>query len=451
MKNIYHINRKAARNIMAIAFIALLPSAAIADNDTNIMGGQANVTNAKMEIMDEVCYVAYDLNLSNTKFKNHQSVALTPVITSSDGNNSVRMKTLLVNGRSQQIANTRKGHIPYAKKLQLVKRNNGKEQILHYSDTVALQPWMKDNSKMALHEDLCGCGNIKDENEYNLTSNVLPTLTYLSPAVEGKKEREVHGEAFLNFPVNQTAIYADYMNNPKELAKIMKTVDVVKNDKNTTITAIGIHGYASPESPYEHNKYLAEHRATALKEYVNNYYKFNDNIFDVSSTPENWDGLRNAVDKSNLANREEILKLISDSTLQPDKKEAAIKAQYPDTYKQLLKDVYPGLRRSDYVVRYTVRPFSVEEAREIIKVNPNELSLQEMYMVAQSYPAGSEAFNNTFRTAAHLYPNDTTANLNAGIAELRAKNYTKASEYLSKAGSSEEAASARKYLEMVNK
>ena len=73
-----------------------------------------------------------------------------------------------------------------------------------------------------------------------------------------------------------------------------------------------------------------------------------------------------------------------------DLKEGRIKAlDGGKIYASLLQDCYPGLRHSDYTVRYVVRGFNVEEAKQIIKTRPQQLSLQEMYLVAQTYAKGS--------------------------------------------------------------
>lgn len=99
------------------------------------------------------------------------------------------------------------------------------------------------------------------------------------------KNRAEEGRAYLDFPVNQMKIYPDYHRNPSELAAIKHTVDVVKNDVNTTITEIAIVGYASPEGRYAANARLAQGRAEALKSYVMNEYGFKADLFKVNSVP----------------------------------------------------------------------------------------------------------------------------------------------------------------------
>ena len=235
-------------------------------------------------------------------------------------------------------------------------------------------------------------------------------MPYLRPAAEAQKQRSEQGRAFIDFPVDRVELHPNYRKNPTELQKIIETINLVKNDKNTTITNIDIHGYASPESPYEHNAYLAENRAKTLREYVSNLVRLPGDKFTVSSTPEDWEGLREAVVASNLENKQAILELIDDGGLDPDVKEQRIKSKYPADYRFMLSTYYPALRHSDYVVSYTVKPFSVEEAKEVLKTKPQQLSLEEMFMVAQTYEPGSKEFNDVMETAVRLYPQDQTAN-----------------------------------------
>ena len=109
----------------------------------------------------------------------------------------------------------------------------------------------------------------------------------------------------------------------------------------------------------------------------------------------------------------------------------------------MLASWYPALRHSDYVITCNVRPFSVEEAKELIKTKPQLLSQNEMYMVAQTYEPGSKEFNEVFAIAALMYPNDETANLNAACADINEDRFAEALRKLDKAGDSAEAENAR--------
>lgn len=268
-------------------------------------------------------------------------------------------------------------------------------------------------------------------------------LAYIEPQAEKEKSRHLSGQAYLSFLVNKTDIRRDYRNNAVELSKVEETINVVRKDPNTTITHISIHGYASPEGSYQNNKRLAEGRAQAFKDYVQQLIDLPANIFSVESTPEDWDGL-----VSWLSKKEIYLSIldIAKSDADPDAKERQLRQRYPQQWKQLLTEVFPGLRHSDYRVSYTIRPFTVDEARDIIRTKPQQLSLNEMFLVANTYAPGSKDYDDVFETAVRMYPDDETANLNAAVIALRKDDLAAAGRYLAKAGNSGEAQNARGVL-----
>jgi len=132
--------------------------------------------------------------------------------------------------------------------------------------------------------------------------------------------------------------------------------------------------------------------------------------------------------------KQEILSIIDKDENDFDVKEGRIKAlDGGKAYATLLQDCYPALRHSDYTVRYVVRGFNVEEAKQIIKTRPQQLSLQEMYLVAQTYKKGSNEFNEVFDVAVRMFPDDPTANINAAAIELQRGDLQQAARYLEKA------------------
>ena len=150
--------------------------------------------------------------------------------------------------------------------------------------------------------------------------------------------------------------------------------------------------------------------------------------------PEDWEGLEAAVEKGNLPDKEELLAIIrADEPVDWDAREWKLKTLNGGTsYKVLLRDVYPALRHSDYRVNYNIRNFTVDEAKQIIQSDPSKLSLNEMFMVAETYEAGSEPFNEVFEVAVRMYPEDAVSNLNAAISAVNTRQLDKAKRYLAK-------------------
>ena len=243
-------------------------------------------------------------------------------------------------------------------------------------------------------------------------------------------------ETFLDFVVNKTDIRPDYMNNPRELAKIHAMIDELHTDKDITITRLDIVGYASPEGPLANNRRLSEGRANALKNYLASQYSFPQSLYHTLFGGENWDGLRRALVELDADYTSEAMQIINNYD-GDDRKNRLKRLRGGAPYRELLRDIYPSLRVAICKVEYLVRNFDLEEAREIFKVRPQNLSLNEMYAVANSYPNGSQEFIEVFETAARLFPEDDTARLNAAASALMRGDAATGGRYLSKMGAAD--------------
>ena len=259
-------------------------------------------------------------------------------------------------------------------------------------------------------------------------------MAYIAPPAE-VKNRAKEGSAFLDFPVNRTEIHPDYRQNSRELAAIREPVESVRDDKYATITAISIKGYASPEGSYANNERLAKGRSEALLAYVKGRYDLAGVATEASYEPEDWAGLEDRVERSALPAKEELLSVIRDASItDPDRREAKLKTiDGGEPYRYLLNEIYPALRHSDYRVSYTIRPIDVEEAKELIYKDPKQLSLEEMFRVAQTYETGSPEFKEVFEIAVRMYPDDPVSHLNAANSALLNGDAATARRYLAKA------------------
>lgn len=291
-----------------------------------------------------------------------------------------------------------------------------------------------------------------------------PPLPLIMPDPEDTKLRQIQGHTFLDFPVNETIIYPDYRNNPKALSQIYASVDSAQFDKSVIITRITLHGYASPESPYSNNTRLAKGRTDALKNHLMRKYHFDSKVFQTNYTPEDWENLRGFLTDTGtrrvkgdfwydskdfvetpeapdyvLEHRDEMLRIIN-RNMDPDAKEEVLKkVGGGEPYRWLLEHVYPGLRHTDYIIEYKVRPFSVEKGRKIIYTHPEAMSMEEMYKVATSYKEGSENWLDALLIAVEQFPDDETANLNAACGCVMTKRLVDAKKYLQKAGNTRQA------------
>lgn len=435
---------------MAMAVPAQLPAQKVGNGGICVKEMKAKKEGRQVSV--EMAFDLDSLQLSSNRY-----VTLTPYI--ADGADTLYLRPVIVSGRRQHIVyNRERRYNPEYTGIEEVLFRPGKHQVVPYRNKVPYEKWMH-GATLSVAEEWCGCCGYAEENSETdlMRLNLLPAvyqvkplLAYVEPKTETVKSRSESGEAFLDFRVNRTDIDPAYRGNPGELSKIRETIDKVRNDKDLTIRHITIHGYASPEGNYANNSRLAAGRTEALKNYVRGLYHFDDKLIDVSSTPEDWEGLRKKVVASDLTDKERLLVIIADTAKDPDVRERLLRnVGDGSAYRFMLQEWFPALRHSDYTIHYTVRGFDVEEAKQVIKTRPQKLSLHEMFAVAGQYAPGSEDFNQVFDVAVRMFPEDPTANLNAANIAIMDGVYDKAEAYLQKAGDMPEAIHSRGVLALL--
>ena len=392
---------------------------------------------------DQTMRVQMTLVPDNFNVKYNQDVTITPVLKQLNGSLEKRLPSLTFAGRNAYYYNLRDGETP-----NLYKRSS--KTPVKYQEDFAYDPWME-HSKLDFECVTGCCGNEKTENVPMATMDYAapqykPEFTYIRPAAVDSKLFNLEGQAFINFRVNKTNIEPDYMTNPEEMKKILDTIDAVRDNKDAKVKRITLTGYASPEGSYAGNARLAQGRTDALREYIRRQYAFPENLFVTKSVPEDWAGLKAAIEKSSLSDKAELISFI-DSDYPIEKRNDQLRKLFPETYPYLLKEIYPGLRHTDYVVNYEVRKYTdINEIREVLKTHPQNLSLNEFFLAAQSYKPGTPEFDRVFDVAVRMYPKDPVANINAAMASISRGDLTSAQNFLNQVGDSPEANYARGVL-----
>ena len=421
----------------------------VAQNAGEITPG-VSVTKFSMDREGKYLAVDMELDIDSLEVESNRAVLLTPRLV--NGTDSLDLPSVGIYGRRRYYYYLRNGMGSISGETETVYRASERPDMVEYGNLAEYRDWM-DGATLKFHRSDWGCchGLIAEYDGIvgRHHEAFFPELVFVQPEAEIKR-RSLSGSAYIDFPVDKTVIYPDYRRNTVELGKIEATIDSVRGDRDVTITRVWLKGFASPESPYRHNTDLAIGRTAALKKHIGQLYSFEDSTIVTDYEPEDWEGLRHHVERSNIDHREEILALI-ESDMEPDAKEAKIKRTYPQEYRFMLQNFYPALRHTDYRIDYNIRNFSAEEIERIMAEQPQKLSLNEFYLVAGKYEPGTEEFTEVFQTAVRMFPNDETANLNAANAAIRRDDFAAARRYLDKSGNSAEAVYARGALAIREK
>ena len=408
------------------------------------------VTSVQMIHNGDLMTVNLGLDLSGLNLKKDQAAIFTPMLV--NGPDTLWLNGVGVYGRTRWYQAERARTMPLGGDGELSLRYHKVMDPVMLSQHVGYQEWMNGSELMLRRADYgcAGCGQgqpvITDIAAYEELRFENPEFFFQEAVAEAVKTREIHGRAYVDFPVNKIVIYPDYRNNTYELGKIIATIDSIKNDPDISVNSLHIAGTASPEGPYDNNVYLAKNRTKALKDYVQNLYKFPEGFITTSYEPVDWAGLREWLENNNLPHKDQILAIVN-SDIEPFARNSKIMKDYPEDYEFLLRQVYPALRHSDYIISFTVRQYSdLAEIAQVLRTSPQKLSLSEMYRLAASLEPGSDDYNEVFEVVVRMYPQDETANLNAANTALARGDLKAAERYLAKAGNSPEAIYARGVL-----
>lgn len=364
-----------------------------------------------------------------------QSVVLIPELEDTVTQRSVVLPMIFLNSSNQQIYFERYLKEEYPDAVALHKKR-GENLDIDYLRTVKYEPWME-NAVLKLLKQSCACNKQKNRGELLLASfnkkkpeiQLFP-IYLLPPADNSQKVREESGSAYLCFEVNKWDVKPDYMTNPVELQKIFNSLNMVKNDSDVTIRKMTIEGYASPEGPNDHNLMLSEKRTEALKNYMNMMHSAIK--IESSGKGENWDGfVKYLTTHPNTPQRDRLLS-IARSNRTPDEKEQQMRKEAPEGFLYAVRNAFPSLRCTNYTVIYTVRPFTIEESERVFETRPVNLSLNEIYRLADKYSSNEEKYYSIIRKASLIYPNDSYINLTMAFLAIKRGAADEAAEYLSK-------------------
>lgn len=414
--------------------------------------GTIRIEPVRLEQSGEFLHIDLDVIMDDVKVKSARGVDFIPQLISSTTTRD--LPRISIKGRNEYLAYERRLSVMSRKQKDsyrlpyLVEKNYKKKSgVLQYRYALLYEPWMAD-ARLNVQRDECGCGESTLMNvEYAFDKVTLermlvpyvvtPYLSYVEPMVEEIKSRDVQAECFLDFVVNRVDIRPEYMNNPMELGKIRDMIDDLKNDANVNVKRLDIIGYASPEGTLEANKRLSEGRAMALRNYLATQYDFPKNQYHIQFGGENWEGLVKALATVEMDDKAEVLDIIASIPIEKGRETKLMKLNGGVPYRFMLKHIFPSLRVAICKVSYDIRNFNLEEAKEVIKKRPQNLSLNEMFMVANTYPKGSQEFIDIFETAVRIYPESEIANMNAATAALSRNDLVSAKRYLERVKSAD--------------
>ncbi|MDY5686968.1 MAG: hypothetical protein SPF90_00785 [Bacteroidaceae bacterium] len=277
-------------------------------------------------------------------------------------------------------------------------------------------------------------------------------------------------EANIKFLINQATLRASELNSVsmKGLGKILKEIN--DNTLTRALTNIEVSAYASPDGKFDFNEKLAEKRQNVSSNYLKKELKKikMDADVDTKFTAEDWEGFQELISKSNLQDKQVILRVLS-MYEDPEEREQQI-SNMSEIYTDIKQNILPELRRARLIVNYEIIGRSDAQILEQFASDPSKLSVEEMLYganrlvkddatrqkwnetIAKQYPSDYRALNNLaqqaiskgdvnaaesyLKQAAQVSKNASEVNTNLALMSLKSGDVAKAETYLAKGSGS---------------
>lgn len=365
------------------------------------------------------------------KQKKQEIICISPVYVSADGKDSVLLDPICIAGKKRyKVINRRKAlhnltgdEAACGKVISFEKLG---EIPLLFKKNIPFERWMADG-RLVVRERSYGCAEcgVRKHEVLALRANI-PLFTekdYVYNFIEPEKVLvKCYEDSFdckVTFPVARHDLQKQFADNSQELIRLEKFISENLNIKGAILKTVHIKGYASPEGEFDYNRALAQRRTRTLSEYVYCRYPSLKKVpvYIPEGVGEDWEGLRNIIMSSSLPYKEELLSIIDRYRNDVERESAIRKLDDGKIYDTLLKDFYPGLRRTTFSLSFDIRPYTMEELPDIFEMKPDCMSLHEMFLLAEMYASKGKV--PVYKKAYEQFPGDVVAALNYANALLK--------------------------------
>jgi len=205
-----------------------------------------------------------------------------------------------------------------------------------------------------------------------------------------------------------------------DILALRQYISDVNADPDRQFRSTVVSSYASPEGPYSLNERLSANRGRTADRFIRNEFRGVEaagaaNFFDERLTAEDWEGFRAEVEKSNIRDKDLILRVLSMYS-DPVVREREIK-NMSAAYDVLKTDILPQLRRSRMIVNVDKIGRTDAQILAAMRSDASVLGLEEMLYAATLVNNLNEKLS-FYQAAATAFPTCIRAQNNIGCIFL---------------------------------
>ena len=242
-------------------------------------------------------------------------------------------------------------------------------------------------------------------------------------------------EANIKFLIGQANLRTSELSSLsiQDLVKILKEINDMQEER--ALQNIEVSAYASPDGSFNLNEQLAEKRQDVSSNYLKKQLKKINMDADVDTkyTAEDWEGFQELISKSNLQDKDVILRVLS-MYQDPEEREQQIR-NMSSVFTEIADGILPELRRARLIVNYEVIGRSDDQIIEQYGLDASKLSVEELLYGGNMLMENATSRKQWYETTIKHYPNDYRAYNNLAQLAIMEGNTTAAQNWLQKAKS----------------
>ena len=212
-----------------------------------------------------------------------------------------------------------------------------------------------------------------------LLASTHGTYSYKKDDYQAVIHEQTEGQVMYDY--NSSTIKGSELRS-QSIKELQAALAQIEADPRYTVTGTSVVAYASPEGGQEYNAKLSDNRAASAQKawgQVTGDKNAPDNL-EVRSIGQDWEGFREAVQKSDIEDKELILRVLSMYS-DPAVRESEIK-NMSKVYTEINKSVFPELRRARFITEMDYQNFSDEELVEMSRQAVDVLDEEGLLRVA---------------------------------------------------------------------
>lgn len=235
-------------------------------------------------------------------------------------------------------------------------------------------------------------------------------------------------EAQIHFLVNSAQVRNSELKS-QDLKDYKETLAALEGDARRTIVGTDVVSYASPEGSEKFNNKLSDKRGENASKALSKFMKDVDaGEISVKSIGEDWEGFQDMVAKSDLEDKDLIIRVLSMYS-DPNVREREIR-NMSNVYKTLADDVLPQLRRSRFITSVEYTNYTPEELAKIVEENIDILD-EEAILRAAALTKDNNDKIDLYAEAIKKFNSDR-AKYNSAVVYLEEGKVEKAADVLAK-------------------